>query len=331
LPQGVRIGPANTTPNLNPPASASLYDLDGDGSDEIFVSTLDGKFYAMDGTGQSFFGETDGMPVPAFELPLYDDEGYPFDPVQREIRTTAAVGNLNGTGFIDVTFAANNNVLYGFEIDPAGATQELFKYAGTTSPLPVFRRSSPVIGPLSQVPEQTFPGRSNILVGGFNGVLYSVYVVGDSTATYRAVETPVERALFNNSILKQIVATPHLVDVDNDGRNDIVYAGVTTKDGGLINVIYGDVPANPFSGETPDWPTFQFENARTGRQDPMMGPTTMDLDGNGIVDSRDLFLLATRWGETGAEGVSSKVYFRSAADGVDDHDLLQFIEDWKNE
>jgi hypothetical protein len=299
--------------DLKPPSSPGLTDIDGDGSDEIFVGTLDGRFYVLKANGESFLGSVGGVATPLIVLPTEDEDG-DLPPELREIQTSPALGRVNAGDDIDVVFAGGNGRLYGFEIKANGGFASLWNTGGQPgladpSPIfPMFRRSSPLIGPLKR------QGGNTVLICGTNGRIYAV----DETSLSLLTLAPKEAAV------KEIVTTATLADVNADGRNDLVYAANTTDNLGFVNVLASD----KYSGGEPDWETFRHDFGRTGRLDLSEIVSGLDFNGDGRIDFVDLFLLSITWGEVPPASFGGKI---DQSRAINAETLLRLIEGLRKE
>jgi hypothetical protein len=119
---------ANIDPTKDFSASPIVVDVDGDGDMEILVGHRNGNFYGFHHDGTTILG----MPIPT----------------AHEIYSTAAAGDLDGDGFIDVAFAsydASVNVI-AFPGPSTPAAYEWPMYAGNIHRTSTYGDHGPEVG-----------------------------------------------------------------------------------------------------------------------------------------------------------------------------------------
>lgn len=83
-------------------SSPALGDLNGDGRPDVVIGSSDGKVYAVSGA--------DGSDLPGFPVLLTDSYDNPVS-----IRSSAALGDVDGDGWTDILIGDQNGRLHGFD------------------------------------------------------------------------------------------------------------------------------------------------------------------------------------------------------------------------
>jgi hypothetical protein len=251
-------------------ATACIADLDGDQVDDIVLGSFDGNLYAWRGDGTSLpgfpvylYGAITGSPavgyldgpgdtqldivVPSDVDSLYviraDGSRRPGFP--KWIRFSGngkapspALADMNNDGFLDIVVAGQNGFIYvqdrnGFGVPPwLNVRFSTLTFAAT--------QSSPVVADING------DGKADIVIGDDNSTLAALSGTGTMLPGFPIV------------VAGEVKGTPALCDCDGDGLSEIAVAGWDRN----LYVWDYDYPFSPT--QTPQWPQFHHDAARTG-------------------------------------------------------------------
>lgn len=307
-----------------------LANLNGSGKDEILVAVagegqqvgIQGRVYALNGEGGNLLSPQQPQSEQALSDLVVPRSNVP-------VTAALAVGRLNGDERPELVVASQQRLfIYGIEM---GAAAIHAASVSLLASLPgEFSLGSPVIGDLAggspRAQEIVIGGRRSgrseelLLLGLESGAenLVQVQLMASISSALGRALTPRE-----TTSSPAIVGAPALADVDGDNSTDLVMAAFD----GTMAV----VSPRAGTGQAPglDWPQFKANEGRTGRYEPSNGralPIPGDLNGDRLVDYRDILYLADHWARTepatGMAGSGLRTF-------VDGEVLLRLIEVWQ--
>ena len=292
-------------------ASPKLYDLDGDGSEEIIQPTSDGKIHAWKADGTEAAGWPVETPVRRQFQPDYkfqsngacayrDDKGgciaknmtLPGKYHETIIINSPAVGALDGDGKIEVVLSSYDGHLMVFGADGkprAGfPVQSAAHDVDKTSPDWILDSGfcgSPVLADLDK------DGKLEILQNGMDQYLY---VWRHDGTMQKGFPVLVSDPALNGSLRARIVSSPAVGDVNGDGLLDIavgtneVLGAESVKNEGRGYILHGDGNAHAGGAIHAGWPVKVY--ALMAEVLPLVGrgvpgnPALADLDYDGKLE-----------------------------------------------
>jgi len=210
-------------------ASPALADLDGDGDLEVVIGSDDGRLYFLDGdengNGSIDTGEHQSVALSG------------------RVRSSAAIGDLDGDGSLEIVVADDGGYLHAIRHVPPASPEFLW-----STRLRAPSRSSPALADRHQ------DGVLYIYVGAEDGHLYFVY--GPQGLI-------LERVDLGGG---PIPTSPTVADIDGDGRLEVLviaWAPPKSADPDVLHVLedrYSNVEPHAI-----EWGKFRHDDRNTGR------------------------------------------------------------------
>lgn len=257
--------------------SPKLFDLDGDGGEELIQPTTDGKVHAYKADGSEAKGWPVMMPVrraldPAYKHQIGGACAFRQDKkgcvasrggVSKDVRETIilnspAIGDLNGDGKVEVVISSYDGSLHVFGTDGAPLAGFPVRCPGKdvdkTSPdwiLDDGFMGSPALADLDG------DGKLEILQAGMDQYLY---VFRHDGTMHKGFPVLVSDPALQGKVRQRIIATPAVGDVDGDGKLDIAIGSnealgaEAVKNEARGYVIYGDGNDHAGGPFLPGWP-----------------------------------------------------------------------------
>lgn len=305
---GVAPGPTDVFGAASGEGSPKMVDVDGDGSVEIVYGDADGMLHVFDDDGTELpgypvqLGRLDGLDPDATPSFL-SSRGYasgevPAADVAASILATAAVGDLDGDGALEIVaatlegrvyalHAADGSLVDGFPVTlPAVLSGDTLRGGPTSRDRRIERAvfASPVLADLDD------DGRLEIIVAAWDSVLYVFRHDGTEQPGFPI--TILGHVLWTDPDSSQggrIMTTPGVGDVDGDGQLDIVLSSNEEGDlrgFGAVHVIHGDGALHEGGAWHDNWPA----EVASVRFFPVVGvgiPSSIplaDVDLDGVTD-----------------------------------------------
>jgi len=264
-----------------PRSTAAFADIDDDGDLEIFIGTSDGYLKGFQGDGS-------------------DLDGFPFHASGGEIFSSPSIGDVDGDGFIEIVFPAENDSLY------------VLNHDGSRHPdWPIFfKNDNWALAPSAALADVTGDGHPEIFAASFLTLEHSRVAWIDSTGSYlpgwpidlthSSQSSPVVGDLDGDGDFEVVLgnevssieawhhdgttvggfpivtgnhvrATPLLADVDKNGSLDMVAVGWDKN-------VYLWTYSVPFDAEMLPWYAFMHDQKRTGNYDALDWIVGVDED-----------------------------------------------------
>jgi hypothetical protein len=215
-------------------SSAALADLDNDGKLEIVIGCDDGKVYLLQGDDNG-----DGTISPT-EFTSYTTGGM--------VRSSAAIGDLDGDGTLDIVIGSSDLNVYAFDYDPA-SNALVVKWTFATddevisSPALADRDGSGTLDVFVGTGWGGFSGRGVLyLLDGSTGAMIDFYDAGGPIPT-----------------------SPAVADIDGDGKLEVL---VNSWDGvgHPLETLYAiEDSASSVTPRRIEWGQFRHDHMHTGR------------------------------------------------------------------
>ncbi|HNT34202.1 MAG TPA: hypothetical protein PKH07_04315, partial [bacterium] len=177
---------------------------------------------------------------------------------------------------------------------------------------------SPVVADLAHPSEMASNGVQEIVVATYEGQVYALRSdLSDAFGAPGAAPQPFAQ------VSASITTCPSIGDFDGDDEAEVVFGDSDFK------IRVWDVVGAGFSTATNAWPMYRHDPLHTGLLPNRLVPVPMDLNGDGIVDWADLFILSQNWRSldtSGLQGIED-LNQNQMLDGVE---LLYFVEQWHN-
>lgn len=255
-------------------SSPAIYDIDRDGSSEIFV-----------GAGTFYYNNSPDHPTMDFRIYGWDNQGNDLPGWEGGKVTggstpaSPAIGNIAGDGAAEIVALSMDKKLYAWYSNgnPVFTPMQPVSEFGTGNPYNV--GYSPVLG------DYDGDGKMEIFVR----TGWAVTVIdGNGTQLTASQNPPNAPHFYANALLQN---NPAVGDIDNDGRLELVAHNST---------LYAwDLPG---AGSDADWPMFRYNAARTGYPvQPMMFVTPLAAIALHEVTSADDVVFTAR-----LEGIGDK-------------------------
>lgn len=233
-------------------SSPAVGDIDGDGKDDLAVADSDNT----ENAGNIWIW-------------LSGDDSWTGYPTGGPVESSPALCDLNDDGKLDVIVGSNSGKL--FAIDWLG--RALPGWSGgitlnTSDYYPI--KSSPVVGDVNG------DGKVEVVVGCSDGNVYALYKDGRDHAEGGIPIGPiawVRCCMPPTETSAEVVSTPVIDDLDNDGLVDVVVGGSKGIYVFHLNAAYGQDPS------LYPWPTFHHDNARTGNAGVLPAPNKASIQG----------------------------------------------------
>ncbi|MBE7557870.1 hypothetical protein HS125_02520 [bacterium] len=317
-------------------SSPALYDIDGDGLDEIFIgvaTSLRGALYGLNGDATSVEtlsvvtkpGQDPGTVLAVSDVP----DTAPARSLL-PIRVSPAFGDVSGDGRPDLVFASER-YLYAYSFRPTERAADLLFYREAPNYVSgaKFTESSPILADLI-----TGEGAQEIVIGAGDQLLILTYVNGQVKNSVAMSDPSLqERLAFDLTGPGRIATTPLIADAVGDplGQLELVLV-VAAETGGLIDALDafdGTLVAN----RNVSWPMLKCGPSRTARFGETEAKTNLpfDLNKDGVLDYRDLILFGLSWSATPGDGSALSGAPRTdfnKSGRVDADDLYLLIDVW---
>jgi M6 family metalloprotease-like protein len=256
-------------------------DLDGDGKNELLVSTKDGYVYAWRSDGSSYTGDPEGIAAVLFD----------------STQSAIAVGDMTGDGRPEIVLGCDDRKIYAFS--PDTANHRLVKLPGFPVSTGDKVRASPLLADLNN------DGKKEIIIGSTDMKLYALNDSGKPVSGFPVTLNSELRscpALFDEQdpkiavlgsdnrlfLLKKdgtmaknfpvtlsqsssyALGSPAVGDIDRDGKKEICVVAAT-EDGYRVFAI-------------DDSGTIKFKSNRTVTGPVHSSPALADLNGDGFLE-----------------------------------------------
>ena len=224
-------------------SSPTVFDINEDGNPEIIFGSLDGNLYVLDSEGSEIWTyKTDGRITssPVIMYPSLDSKHY-----QRleiifgswdgnlyalnasgnrtwgyrtlgEIEFSPVIADADSDGRPEVIFGSNDNTVYGID----HLEERMWMYPADSDIV-----SSPVVADIDK------DGKPEIIIGSRDGGIYCLYYskYEENNITYARIARR-----WNYAVDDQVEPSLSVADLDNDGRQEIIF-GFVDRERYIVN------------------------------------------------------------------------------------------------
>jgi len=306
-------------------SSPAVADLDGNGSAEIIV-----------GSGKSVYAYSSlGALVSGFPLTIAST-----------VSGSPAVADLDGNDSMEIVFgtlgrklyaiSSSGQVLAGFPVDVDSAIKaspivthfadpdQRFIVAADTTGMVYVVSPAGVISASTQIDGSVYgdPATADIDANGQQEIVIStnagnLYALREDLSD--ALGSPTVQAFAD--VGSAVYTSLAVADIDGDEDAEVVFGDFN----GAIQA--WDLVGAGFDGDDSVWPMFRKDAVHSGWLQTPAVPLAGDLNGDGLFDSNDLFLLAESWHarDTGSLAATQDLNQNQMLDGME---LIMFIQRW---